>query len=192
METNVVYALTRESDNDRIDHVVERLHNERNEVTEISWELFTTEYMGFDLPNGDELTRSKWVDFRSTWVSRINERFIELRYPHHLEVVWGVGVELLSDNPAVMKKVVKRVRKQATATANATHECRRLIDSKMFPRMNRLLSFVDDTMRNSMLMVIGHIDSDNRIPKNKKLELKQAIRQGLPPSEPLLLGFDED
>ncbi len=189
---NVMYALTKENDSDRIDHVVERLHNEKDKVTQISWENFTTDYMGFDLPNGDEVVRNKWVDLRSTWVNRINQRFLEVRYPHHLDVVWGFGVELLSDNPAAMRKVVKKIRRQASATSDATHECRRLIDSKMFPRMHKLLSFVDDTMRNSMMMVIGHIDSDQRIPKNKKAELKQAIRKGLPPSEPLLLGFDEE
>ena len=192
MDNNGIYALTKKSDEERIDYVVEKLHNEKDKVTEISWEKFTTDYMKYPLPNGDELMRNKWVDLRASWVAAINERFIDVRYPYHLEVVWGIGVELLSDNHAAIKKVVKKVKRQATATVKTTTECRRLAESKIYPKMNRLFSSIDNTMRNCMMMVWGEIDQDPKLPKNKKEELKKALRSGLPPSENLLLPFGED
>ncbi len=188
----VIYALTKENDSERIDYAVEKLYNEKDtDQLQISWEKFTTDYMKLPLPNGDELLRNKWIDFRPTWVARINDRFIDVKYPLHLEVIWGTGVELYVENLAAMKKVVKKVRRQAKATTDATMECRRLAETKMFPRMKGLFALIDDTMRNVMFNVIGQIDSDPKLPKTKKEELKAAIRKGLPPHDPLLLPFEE-
>jgi hypothetical protein len=191
MESNGTYNITKERHSELIYEVVERIHEESAELQGaiISWEEFTQEFMGFDMPT-DDVERIRWVDFRPTWVKAINDAFIEAKYPYHLEIKHNMGVYLLVEKSAALKKISKRTKKQVSMYRNSLKEITSLLESGSYPTLIPAFKWFNESVRTSMFSFIGQIDTA-KLPKSQKDELKRIVVAALPPTDPLKLAFEE-
>ena len=191
METNGLYTLKRE-DNNRLLDIAEEIHQkiETMKGQIISWEDFTVNYMGFDLPE-DEVERMKWVNARPTWVQRMNSIFLSLRYPYHIQVNPHQGISFNLGKAGAFKKINKGIKRQTSAISNTIREMDEVIKSGTYgPSIQRAFKSFKDITRNNMYNLIGQVDTTREISDQQKEEIKTIIKRGLPPHDPLKLDLD--
>lgn len=192
--SETIYTITKEHDSKRLQEAANKIYDQKEDLLgkQITWEGFTTEYMDFPAPNGDELIRQRWIAARTTWVKALNELFIENKQPFHLEVLHSHGVYLLTDKPAAFKKISKRCKRQVNLYRTTVDEMQKIKASKAFPEVNRAIQGFTNIVREGMYGFLGKIENTRTLPKGAKEEIKEIIRKALPPSDPLQLPFDED
>lgn len=164
-----------------IDTVIESLYQnkEKESVKLIKWEKVTTEWLNFPLPN-DELDRKNWINYRSMWVKKLNETFIEAKYPCHLEVQRGEGVWLLINGAVVIKKISKRGKKIKSDINGTIKIFDELISC--FPKEQKALNHFKNISSNMMFAISGMIFNSN-LPEEVKVSFLSEFNKGLPAIE---------
>jgi len=140
------------------------------------WEILTQKYLLKDLPV-TQLDRNYWVQYRSTWVELINNRFACMKYPCRLFVENTKGVRLFLNGEAVSKWTVHRTGREIQCKTKTIDECKDMLSG--FPDYKKALLSFHNLYKDALYAFSGRIDSSKELPNKLKIQLKAIVQKGL-------------
>lgn len=175
------YGITKENYS-KIEYAIEKLYKNQDQLIgkTITWEIFTTDLMKFDLPN-NRLEKFEWREYRPRWIVMINEGFLLRKYPCQLYIRYNKGAELSIDGAAVREKITIGFEKVLNSIDASKERAENMIDT--FPEAKRILKKVSSLESDIIFMLSGMIDASRQIPLDLKRSLKGIVQKHLPSIE---------
>jgi len=174
------YSITKD-DKFRLANAAEKIYLKRAELIgkTITWELLTTKWLWFDLPE-TELDRNVWVPARRTWMKALNAEFRKMKRAVRLYNVFGHGVKLEEQGSMSHKSTMKGVRKVTNVFHNTIDDIDGILGSD--PEGKRILKIMKMIYRRNLIYLHGEIQLSS-LPGGVKRDIVKMIKENLPLDE---------
>lgn len=176
------YALNVKVHKSKIMSIAEKLYENKDKLVNklIRWETFTTDFLLLTLPT-EEVEHLQWINRRRVWVDAINKQLLKNEYACQLYVIFGLGVQLLTNGNVITQSMSKRTKKIAN-TFNTTIEMCEMLKGA-YPEAFKEIESFQKMNEEALYGLYGRISNSRKIPSAAKRELLNELKKALPPSE---------
>lgn len=171
------YGLTKELSN-KIKTIAGDIYTKKDDLIdkEITWEYFTTSYIGIELPD-TELEHKDWVNSRSTWVRSINDEFVKRKNACRLHVIFGRGVQLLINGKMVNRHITGKTKKAVNCFNSIIHQGEDMLESNTEGK--KLLRMFNISVRHTLTYWYGEVNLSG-LPNSDKKAIMKIIKDNIP------------